>query len=317
VLLYDRVFEIVSRDVRRAGPNAESYMNPAERALWRNMRRAVVYDVSAVAALVDDWERESAKPIPKTPPHHILWAEWSVTEEPFNMEVGTLLATLGPCARVRAAFQKEFGDRWGDCGWREVVDGDECFMAQTFRRPLFGKLKGEVFCDTGIFYFALSEQGKLVKTLRMSAETKAEGREIKTFSLPIWGPPPDQVNYHKSCTPWPPFMAFALLHCKNVVTETHVPDAGLQRRVQKAGNPPRVTFKTLKIEVPQATHGREGYSPEGEDDGPKVRFHLCSGHFKNLQHERYKNKGWHWWPAHWKGSKDLGEVHKRYQLESK
>lgn len=30
--------------------------------------------------------------------------------------------------------------------------------------------------------------------------------------------------------------------------------------------------------------------------------------------ERFTVKGWHWWPAHWRGDVTLGTVHKDYQL---
>lgn len=113
--------------------------------------------------------------------------------------------------------------------------------------------------------------------------------------------------------PWPAFMALALLHCHNVVAEDVRPDEQTQRRVAKSGNPPRCTYKTLKLQIPQASR-RHSSGESGSE--PATRFHLCRGHFKNLQHERFKSKGWHWWPAHWRGSPELGEVIKDYKLDS-
>lgn len=107
-------------------------------------------------------------------------------------------------------------------------------------------------------------------------------------------------------THWPPFMAFSLLHCKNVVTDDRGPTEAFNKRVAKSGNPPRVTFKTISIRVPETVAFERQRSQPGDDHG--VRFHLCSGHFKNLKHPRFKNPGLHWWPAHWRGDADKGIV---------
>jgi hypothetical protein len=126
----------------------------------------------------------------------------------------------------------------------------------------------------------------------------------------------DHAEHWQWVDPWPAFMAFALLHCKNIVTEDVVPGERIQRECKKHNRPPRVTFKTLKIEVPQTVHARRSYEGGEDDAGPKVRLHLCRGHFKHLQSERYVNMRGQviWCPAHFKGSKELGEVNKHYQL---
>jgi hypothetical protein len=123
-------------------------------------------------------------------------------------------------------------------------------------------------------------------------------------------------HYHPMTVPWPPFMAFALLHCKNVTAETHRPEPAAVKHCQKYNVPARVTYRTLRLELPEESTPRA--APAGQEpSGRKVRFHLVRGHFKNLQHERYKDKGWHWWPAHWKGSPDLGRVEKHYELHGR
>jgi hypothetical protein len=117
--------------------------------------------------------------------------------------------------------------------------------------------------------------------------------------------------------PWPPFMAFSLLHCRNVEAVAHEPTARERRQVERSGNPPRVTYKTLRIKLPEIEAGRRKPGHPDDEDARHVRFHLCRGHFKNLKHPRYKNPGWHWWPATWRGSRSLGEVVKRYKLEAR
>ncbi len=114
---------------------------------------------------------------------------------------------------------------------------------------------------------------------------------------------------------WPAFMAFSLLHCKNIAAEDNKPSKPRQKDRKRAGLPRLVTYKTLKIEVPRSVQARKSY--EGADDGePKVRFHLCSGHFRELRSEKFVNKQGQlvWVPSHFRGSKDLGEVHKTYKL---
>jgi hypothetical protein len=108
-------------------------------------------------------------------------------------------------------------------------------------------------------------------------------------------------------------MLVALLHCKNVVTDTWHPDDKTIRRHRKAGNLPPVSYKTLKLTLP-ATVRPKGESGEPNPDDKK-RFHLCRGHFKNLTHPRFKNPGLHWWPSHWRGDPQLGVVHKDYQIQ--
>lgn len=107
--------------------------------------------------------------------------------------------------------------------------------------------------------------------------------------------------------------AVSLLHCKNVVTETYTPDAVTLNRHKRAGNLPPVSYKTLRLTVPETVKSRAPGNG-GADPDAKARFHLCRGHFKMLKHPRYKTPGLHWWPAHWRGDPDAGYVEKDYKL---
>lgn len=121
-----------------------------------------------------------------------------------------------------------------------------------------------------------------------------------------------QDNYQLVESPMLAFAGFALLACKNVETETHEPCPKQARRLAKYGQPPRVTYKTLRLVVPDYLKEHAG---PGEGDGQKKRLHFVRGHFKNLQHERYKDKrGMHWWPSHWRGDASVGRVEKRYEV---
>jgi hypothetical protein len=110
--------------------------------------------------------------------------------------------------------------------------------------------------------------------------------------------------------PWPMFMAFSLMHCKNVTTELVRPDPKKAAECKKH-NRPRTSYHVLKLELPKVRYQR---SDATAARGPGVRCHIVSGHFKDLQHQRYINKGLHWWPAHYRGDPELGTVLKDYQL---
>ena len=106
--------------------------------------------------------------------------------------------------------------------------------------------------------------------------------------------------------------SLALLNCKNITTES-IPARPRTAREIKHGSLPRSDYKVLRLTLPvsQNIHDPSGELSTG------VRLHLCRGHFKNLQSDRYKNKGWHWWPAHWKGRAELGTVAKSYSIQGK
>jgi hypothetical protein len=179
-------------------------------------------------------------------------------------------------------------------------------------------------CDIGCFIWSHNPDGsgvyrhKFYPRIPEDADAVGAARAMSVFFLPLAGSF-DYLAHWQWVDPWPMFMSFALLHCRNVVTEDVVPGERIQRECKKHGRPPRITSKVLRIEVPQTAHARRSYG-DGEDDaGPKVRFHLCRGHLKHLQSERYTSKRgqWIWCPAHWKGSKELGVAHKSYRLTTR
>lgn len=109
--------------------------------------------------------------------------------------------------------------------------------------------------------------------------------------------------------------AFAMLNCRNVIIQnSDEPVEVRKRRHIRQGCPEKKQTKVLRLKMPggvfRSTNGN------GDGDGGKKSLHICRGHFKNLQNDRYKEKGWHWWPAHWRGSAGVGEVDKTYKLES-
>ena len=142
-------------------------------------------------------------------------------------------------------------------------------------------------------------------------------RAASVLCLSIMGTNAEPTGEWQLTHPWPAFMACTLLHCKNIVTEDHVPDAAIQRKCVKQKSPPRITYKTLRVEVPRSVLARHNSDGQTDDAGPQVRFHLCSGHFRELRSDKFTNKRgqWVWVPAHWRGSMELGVIHKNYKLE--
>ena len=337
MLLLDRLIEYGWHFVRRrfSGPDDPA----AHKSLsWLyNLRSMAVYEIDSVRPLFGDWTKERHKPISKRPPIVPLWAEWSVREEnPDNPEMHFDEYRLGVV--VDHYDISEIADRHPQLQ-EDFSKTKEWYAAKMFRYvertrrpsghpPTYIK-PGLLTADAFHHVIPLFGDGEDISIHRLwppiddSMTIQEKQKALFDFGG-VWDLPLESCDYpydspfYEIMNPWPPFMAFAFLHCKNIVAEENVPDERTQRRVAKAGNPPRVTYKTLKIEVPATVQRRGVYEGDEEDAGPKVRFHLCSGHFKHLTSERYKEKRgqWVWCPAHWKGSKELGEVHKRYRLEA-
>jgi len=323
MLLYDRVVEWAERRRLRL-PAAAMQRSELTRKF---LTGAPVYDLSSVVPLMADWDQQKMQAVYKRPPHLVCWCEWDHLEETphgdRHWQIGNLVNWWDKGVTLQCF--KEAGGLYQDF----VAGCDELYLVQRFfcllRDPKPDGNPGPLpLLAEAANTFLWGMRNDATEAFEIICRWQhPDGREEPFYGLPTYNPLSQDANlsptewrqrYDPLCTSWPAFMAFALLNCKNVVAETHVPDERTQRRAQKAGCPPRCTYKTLKIEVPATVHKREGYSPDGGDDGPKVRLHLCRGHFKNLQHERYKNKGWHWWPACWRGSKEHGEVHKTYAL---
>ena len=302
MLLYDRVIEHAVR-MKRATPEK---FREGNAELLQSLRQAAVYELTDVVPLVQDWAAGRNQPIPKRPPHLTVWAEWR-TE--MRHAGGVARWVLGVCiAELSPAIDSEVALSPNLHGAARLAYLDvtrDRYMSMPFMYLENGV--GELMSADGYLLWSMKPDGTDVQHYRVGSRQCYFGLPPVDFTG--LGP-----EYFQWAVPWPPFMAFALLHCKNVVTETVEPDAATQRRVIKAGNPPRASYRVLKIEVPQTAAGSKPSRLTDGDDGPKVRFHLCRGHFKSLQADRFKSKGWHWWPAHWRGSRALGRVEKRYEL---
>jgi hypothetical protein len=330
VLLYDRLMDHAYRFLRTNWERRDEEFVKRSGHAYLALKDAAVFDLNDVVPLMGDWEREKDHPIPKTPPADLVWAEWTCREEGAtgwtNWHLGATVRT-----HTRAEIETCLPNLTMSEGGRPLNvfldSGEEYYAVNMFKmttgssRPDENRLNYIPAIDMGTFIWAMKRDGSGCSCQKVSVDTTSPDKQavrkalerISIFGLPVVASFYEDRHYQVAY-PWVPFMGFALMHCKNVAVEEHVPDERTQRRAKKAGCAARCVYKTLKIEVPQAVMKRQGYESQ-DDDGPKVRFHLCRGHFKNLQHERFKSKGWHWWPAHWRGSKDVGEVFKTYSVK--
>ncbi len=101
----------------------------------------------------------------------------------------------------------------------------------------------------------------------------------------------------------PVFQFLTALNCVNVrQIETKQP-AKLQASRIRRGKKPLFDYKTLYVDLPSESHGKD-YS--GDSCISDRRLHLCRGHIK------HRKTGYFWWQAHVRGSKKAGIVHKDY-----
>lgn len=291
MMLYDQLSNIGRLSGRHKG-------------LYKILRNSHVYDLSNIVPLFEDWEKQRQTPIPKRPPGDLVWCEWDQQDPD-----GPLIWRIG-CSIQRVSLD-EVRANGAKTGMPCKPEWEEACICMPFYR-LDGKADdkpkrtGNVKASVGGILFCFSAGATIVEPHLYYSEDREP-----PFGLPF----PDRQDGTDGpmfyMATWPAFMAFSLLHCKNVAVEDIKP-ARQTRHACNKGMPPKRTYHVLRLSVPQdaGIHGNGGSLPTGRH----MRFHLCRGHFKNLQHERFREKGWHWWPAHWRGAKSLGTVEKRYEL---
>lgn len=319
MLLYDRIRERAERVLTKR-PDKFDKVN---RDRLRAFDILPVYEVSSIVTLFDDWHREKKKKIPRNPPHDMMWVEYRlVTKEegsPLSLDM-----TIG------AVLQKMDALDASACGEdiQEIVRGAEsCWYSQSFRcvnkvhgvttgkeaglKQLYGKPTAEVDYNywvlkdggTSLGGLYLSDSQKFKHPMAQRSDIVIDGERLVLGCPVLTSIRGTEGSVDRNWTPWPMWMAFALLHCRNVKTEEVIPDATIQRRCLQHGAPLRVSHRVLKIEVPQSSASR-GNVPLGTGKTP--RGNICPGHFKHLTHERFTEKKgqWVWWNAHWRGDKD-------------
>lgn len=110
------------------------------------------------------------------------------------------------------------------------------------------------------------------------------------------------------------FLAISLMHCKNVSTVEHVPDAPLQKKTVKKHGVPLTRYYTLEIGGMKDVLRREGRISEV---GLERALHICRGHFATYTPDRPlfgKHTGTFWVPQHLRGTETAGRVLKDYAV---
>lgn len=298
----------------------QAYQTGADPIGLKFIQNLPVYEISNVLELLPDWEDGRESQIPKRPPHEELWVEWDQydkgTEGLWKKKIGVVVGK--ETVESFRVLSKKLDDE-GRKKLEEIIQQhDEYYLVRMFERVDHNTIDsskipvGVISWVATLFTFSLRDNAEKARIfgLTMSPDQWKPVLGIKAVSMNFYD------NYDPNMTPWPPFMAFSLLHCRNVTTET-IPGEPNPARLVKRGWPPlKKEYKVLRLELPKDLRPKPVTQTEADEER-KMRFHLCRGHFKNLQHERFKAKGWHWWPAHWRGSKDLGEIEKRYELVGK
>lgn len=281
-----------------------------------------VYDITNILWLVAELGSQPGKYdlIPKRPPHETMWVEWTHNHKVIRRELSDELmvnSTVG--CWIDRAKSEDIHDSTVQAILQEMPSVTDFYRVLIFERWNQRSKPGPT--PTGVPFtlgvaavIAMSADAIQCLPCATGVDPASEsdgwcGTDIK-FGF-------DNVRKAKNAASYlfPALGAFALLHCRNINTETIKPNDPHAERRRNRGLPPKTEYKVLRLDLPNTIRPHAASAAEQEEER-KMRFHLCRGHFKNLQHERFKAKGWHWWPAHWRGSKDLGEIHKSYKLES-
>ena len=107
-----------------------------------------------------------------------------------------------------------------------------------------------------------------------------------------------------------------LLNCKNISTKKNYPPEALNKKRIKQGKQPLFTYHTLVINPISEKRRNDG---PHEATGIKQRLHFCRGHFKEYTDSNKlfgKYTGMYWWQPMVRGNKELGIVHKNYQIKA-
>jgi hypothetical protein len=339
MLLYDLVREHVEKTLRNIGPIA---FGSQRLEAVNKLRRCQVYELSEVMPLFGDWEVERHKSVPKRPPFPLIWAEWHyVDSDPADPSfyddytLGAMIEQL-PCTNIvvktpngsqvlDAELEKYRVTRFSRLnkfGLTEEGFHRRQSKSRAGSQPLTyqkcvdrkRKLQGLPVQDIATGLWSQSQSGDRCKFYSLVPHG-ADGRyNANLFLL-------EHLEYYgtyvgmsdQQASPWPAFMAFALLNCRNVTTDEHTPPKKLQQRCSQHRKPPRTTFKTLKIVLPRTRASSAGTQ---QHEGSPKRWHLCSGHFRELRSDKFTRKQgqWVWVQPHSRGDAELGQVFKNYQL---
>jgi hypothetical protein len=109
------------------------------------------------------------------------------------------------------------------------------------------------------------------------------------------------------------FLALNFLNCKNVVPLENKLPRQITRARRRKNKPYFEKFHTLVIESAKKMLNDEG---QAQTRGLSHAMHICRGHFKTYDKKGLfgKYKGTFWVSPHVRGNRDIGLIHKNYEL---
>ena len=303
-MLYDKVLRVLQREAS----------SEHELSILDKLSKSEVFEVSNVLNAIDEKEdltKLIRKPIQKRPPFKYTWAEW-YQESDFDGEYwhrgkfGALIVTITDddirkCGTLIRLSVKLLGLVESGANETYVVYGfADITQARSPKIPLG-------LCDGGMSNVQVADDSTTFRGGGYGVSFSHMFPALPKVSVPHPFRSGEEVPIVHA---YVPIITFQFLHCKNIITETVNPPSRLQRATLKRGRIPLCSYKVLKVMLPEhaISNGESGQSDR------QVRMHLVRGHFKYLKDDRYKNKGWHWWPAHARGSAELGMIKKEYEV---
>lgn len=154
-----------------------------------------------------------------------------------------------------------------------------------------------------------------VLTFQVDKEGHIAGEPEARFPPPLVGLP---IDYFSDEVPliYPALLALSFMHCKNVTVARQSPPKDFARIYYKKHSIQPVKYYTLEIQMMKEVLRSEGNS---DSIGIKRALHKCRGHFKYYSEEKPlfgKVSGLYWWNNHMRGSKEVGEIEKRYEIKT-
>lgn len=146
--------------------------------------------------------------------------------------------------------------------------------------------------------------------------TATNGGFHYSFQYPDAANAKNELDTMMICTAQVSWLAFSLMHCKNVRLEKGppIPDR-LRKARERKGKPPLFRHHTILIDPMRPQHANQDFPSAGS--GESMGLHICRGHFKDFtRHGLFgRHKGIYWWPMYLRGSLAHGAISKDYEVQ--
>lgn len=294
--------------------------NERNQDIFDSLKNTKVFDLTNVSQIVGDWKEEKNHLIPKRPPFDFMWAEWD-DERKFKeglmvYRCGVILMKITRTLmegwiRENVAIENRdmFLEKMIGNGW------DEWYVSQGFLDIKQSNTESRgIRSDVNVVFYCMRNDSREAEAYAIDMPEEELLHSLQkgynTLGFAPFGTYADGLV--QSCiSASVVLMACSLLHCRNITTETVHVDAKLQKATIKRGYPKLCDYHVIKLKLNE--HKVVGVNDE--KGSRETKMHMVRGHFKNLQDARYREKGWHWWPAHVRGNPELGSVVADYEMK--